>query len=91
MHVKSILAILFVLTIAGCGKEQQVIFEAQSISYKKKYSYKVDLIQAECNQLSKELDSFLKKGWKVVASSPKEKVVANSDGLCVGTEYIVEK
>ena len=84
-----LLAILAVL--AGCKAEQKIIFSGDSISYKNKDSYMKELMTTECRALSDDLDDYLKKGWKVVASSAKEKIVANDTGTCKGTEYILEK
>ena len=82
---------LLVLTTLGCSKTQEVIFEAESIRYKKKDSWATSQIQDECGALSKELKTYLNEGWRVVASSPKEKLVSASMGTCVGTEYVLEK
>lgn len=48
-------------------------------------------MEKECAAMSKELSGYLKDGWRVVTSSPKEIPVARNNGMCVGTEYIVEK
>ena len=81
--------ILLVLPIMGCSKKHQaVIFEAESIRYVDGDSIK---IRQECNALSTALNAYLYDGWKVVASSPKEKLVANNRGTCIGTEYVLER
>lgn len=91
MRAKLGCLILMVLAIMGCSKKQEVIFEAESIRYKNKDSMWTPEIQQECNALSKELKGYLNDGWKVVASSPKEKLVTNNRGSCIGTEYVLEK
>lgn len=91
MRVKLGCLIVLVLATMGCSKKQDVIFEAQSISYKNKDARWKDTIQRECGALSKELKGYLNDGWKVVASSPKEKLVFDNSGTCIGTEYVLEK
>jgi hypothetical protein len=82
--------ILLVLPIMGCSEKRQVvIFEAESIRYVDKYSE--SKVQQECSALSKALNAYLYDGWKVVAALPKEKLVANNRGTCIGTEYVLEK
>ncbi|WP_157659173.1 hypothetical protein [Thauera butanivorans] len=88
--VKLGLLALLTLSTVGC-KKQEILFEAQSISYKQKDSYAVMQMEKECSDLSKELKSYLDNGWRVIASSPKEKLVGGNRGTCVGTEYILEK
>lgn len=88
MRVKLGCLILLVLATMGCSKQQEVIFEAESISYKRDWKPET---QQECVELSKELKGYLNAGWKVITSSPKEKVVAKGNGKCVGTEYVLEK
>lgn len=85
------LALLILLSLCACSKKQEVIFEAKSISYRQGDRYWISEIENECGKLSEELSDFLKAGWRVVTSSPKEIPVANNKGTCVGTEYIVEK
>jgi hypothetical protein len=84
-------ALLILSSLSACSKKQEVIFEAKSISYRQGNSYMKSDMESECAQLSKELSSYLKDGWRVVTSSPKEVPVARNTGTCVGTEYIVEK
>jgi hypothetical protein len=91
MFAKMACAMLLSFMVIGCSKKQEVIFEAQSISYKGGNSAWKPEIQKECSEMSKELKTFINDGWKVVASSPKEKVVAADKGTCIGTEYIIEK
>ncbi len=89
MKLSLILAVC--LLMYGCGRSQEVIFEGSSISYKRGDSHYKDDMQKECAELSKELQPYLDKGWKVVSSAPKEKVVARNRGTCVGTEYVLDK
>lgn len=91
MRVSLCIAFSLILAVTGCGKKQQVIFEAQSISYKNKDSYLTSTIEKECVLISTSLSMLMDDGWKVVASSPKEKLVSDNRGTCVGTEYILEK
>ena len=91
MRVGLFIAFSLVLTVTGCGKKQQVIFEAQSISYMRKDSSWTPEIEKECKKISTALSTLMEVGWKVVASSPKEKLVYDNRGTCVGTEYILEK
>ncbi|MFZ2972562.1 MAG: hypothetical protein WA049_07965 [Ferribacterium limneticum] len=91
MNKKIAIAALSVLLVAACSKKQEIVFEAKSISYKRGDSYMVSTMQEECDKLSKEVSSYLKDGWRVVTSTPKEIPVALNTGMCVGTEYIVEK
>jgi hypothetical protein len=80
-----------ILILTACKAEQKVIFSGDSISYKNKDSYMQSIMASECKSLSEDLDDYLKKGWKVIASSSKEKIVASNTGTCKGTEYILEK
>jgi hypothetical protein len=89
MRVKLGCLVLLVLAITGCSKQQEVVFEAESIGYKGGAAE--PKTEEECIALSKELKGYLNDGWKVVASSPKEKVVADGYGKCIGTEYVLEK
>jgi hypothetical protein len=89
--VGGVIVILFVTCIGGCGKKQEVIFEVQTYSWKNRDAWQKSQIAEECDALSKELKGYLDKGWRVVASSPKEKLVVNSVGTCTGTEYVLEK
>lgn len=91
MHVKLGFLILLVFATIGCSKKQEVVFEAESIRYNNMDSWAKSEITKECSALSKELKTYLNDGWKVVTSSPKEKVVYNNTGSCIGTEYILEK
>ena len=91
MRLKTSGLFLLVFVIVGCSKKQEVIFDAESIRYKNKDSWATSEITKECNAISKELKTFLADGWKVVTSSPKEKLVYNNTGTCVGTEYVLEK
>jgi len=77
--------------LVSCGKQQKVIFEAESISYKGGDRHWVSDIQRDCSAISESLAAYMKEGWKVVSSSPKEKLVTSNRGKCVGTEYIIEK
>ena len=79
------------IILVGCKAEQKTIFSGDSISYKNKDSYLSELMSSECNALSESLQENLTKGWKVVASSSKEKIVGNNSGTCKGTEYVLEK
>ena len=88
MHVKLGCVVFLVLATTACSKQQERIFEADSISYKRGWQQET---QEECLELSEELDTYLNNGWKVVASSPKAKVVADGKGECVGTEYVLTK
>lgn len=83
--------ILLAVAVTGCGKKQEVIFDVESISYKEKNSFYIPKIQNECGEISKSLKKYLNDGWRVVTSSPKERMVVDNKGTCVGTEYILEK
>ena len=92
MRIKLGCLILLVLATTGCSnKEQAVIYEVNSISYTSGEGWATPLMSEECRLLSKELKTYLNDGWKVVTSSPKEKVVYHNLGRCVGTEYVLEK
>lgn len=91
MNKKTFFIVLAILTISACSKTQEVIFEAKSISYRQGDSYMKSKMEEDCAKLSDELSDYLKAGWRVVTSSPKEIPVANNKGMCVGTEYIVER
>lgn len=94
MHIKIRFLVLVMLLITGCSKKQEVIFEIESVTYEKRrgsFSNSDTTIQKACNEMTHhELKTYLNDGWKVVASSPKEKFV-KGEGSCVGTEYILEK
>ena len=85
------LSTLSIVTLIACGKKQKVIFEGESIEFKNKHSLSQNEIQEECGKLSESLNDHIESGWKVIASSPKEKVVYYDRGRCIGTEYILEK
>lgn len=91
--MKIMISIILVssLLILGCSKEQKIIFEAESIEYKQENSLWTSEIQQECNSISEKLTPYIEKGWRVVASSPKQKIIYRDKGVCVGTEYILEK
>ncbi len=91
MNKKLIFACLSIALLSACGKKQEVVFEAKSISYKRGDALWVSDMEKECAAMSKELSGYMKDGWRVVTSSPKEIPVARNNGTCVGTEYIVEK
>lgn len=91
MRIKLGLLILLMLTVTGCNKKQEIIFEVQSVSYENQNSIWSPEIQQACIILSKELKGYLNDGWRVVTSSPKEKLVTDNKGTCIGTEYVLEK
>lgn len=107
MKIPALASVLIVALLAGCEKQtaapepapapksQEVIFDAQSISCKGSSSCDayVLMYQAKCAGMSTSLQTRMSAGWRVVSSSPKEKVIDTGDGAlaCVGTEYIIEK
>ena len=88
---KYIFVCMLVLLVFGCSKEQKVIYEVQSISFKDDESYLSSQIQNECNSVSENLSSYINNEWKIETASPKEKLVFYNKGTCIGTEYILEK
>ena len=88
---KAIFLIFIAIAATGCGKKQKIIFEAESIGYSSSDSSYVSKIQTECRKISESLNIHIHNGWKVIAASPKEKLVLDDKGRCIGTEYILEK
>ncbi len=89
MYMKAGCVLVLAVAMMGCSKKQEVIFEAQTVSYPKNIGSWA--IEEECAKLSKDLSSYISDGWKVVASSAKERMVFHDMGKCIGTEYIIEK
>lgn len=85
-----LLFMMIVLGLIGCSKQQKVVFDVESVSFER-YSNTADKVKSECSALSEDVKTYMDSGWKVVTSSPKEKVVANGSGSCIGTEYVLEK
>jgi hypothetical protein len=88
---RNLCIVMLLFAVIGCSKKQKVIFEGQSIEYRRGDALWMDEIKKECSGVSESLSEYLEKGWKVTASSPKEKLVYNNKGTCKGTEYIIEK
>jgi hypothetical protein len=83
--------VLLTSSLVACNKQQKIIFAGDSISYKGSEARNSESIARECREISEKLDTYLKDGWRVVSSSPKEKVVYLDSGTCKGTEYVLEK
>lgn len=91
IYVYLILSLLLLIGTLGCKKTQKVIFEVQSYSFRNKDSFDSSRIEEECAKLNDSLSKYMSTGWKVVSSSPNERVVYYDKGTCIGTEYIIEK
>lgn len=91
MKIKYLFIILFTLLLISCKKEQKVIYEVESVSYRQMDKLFSSLIKDECAKLSSPLNTYINDGWKVVTSTHKEKIVMYDKGTCVGTEYVIEK
>lgn len=91
MNIHYYLIVFAVMLLVGCQKEQKVIFEVQSVSYRQGDALFRSLIQEDCAKQSDRLSGYIGDGWKVVTSSQKEKVVMYDKGTCIGTEYVIEK
>lgn len=79
-------------------KQQKIIFDVQSVSCTGSSSCAAlnMMNQGTCMQMSESLKDQMADGWRVISSSPKEKVAQSGNSFsptvtCIGTEYIVEK
>lgn len=89
------LSTLSIATLIGCGKKQKIIFDVEAVKIYSAESF----VQEACSNMHESLDSHIQDGWKIITASPKEKVAHYSRdgvdlrdiGLCIGTEYVLEK
>lgn len=90
-----VLSALSIAVLIGCGKKQKIIFDVESVKIYSAESF----VQKACGIMHESIDTHIQDGWKIITASPKEKVAHYSRdgadlrniGLCIGTEYVLEK
>jgi len=73
-------------------KTQIVVFCADRISYRMGSAGKCSLA---CSRYACRVETYLRNGWRIVTSAPKEYIVEPFYGFygckCIGIEYVLEK